>query len=521
MTYTVHAEAVGQDYDKHQKNLLAAYYACPVQAIELEGDDPSVQISWYEALIVEKKELSDSVMEIQLKSAPNDFKPGQYITVRFKDDIGYFSRAYSIVDMRDGIITLCVALVHGGRGSSFFSNYEVGNTVEVTEPKGEFCLLETDRPKVFVGTGTGLAPLLAMMESCPNVKKTLYFGQRKENELFYLDRLARIPNLDVKICLSRADENWTGLRGRITEHFPGYPLTRDTEVYTCGSDPMMKDLQAFLKKRRHPSKLFLKESFSSASGPEISSTAIWWSTWVRRVHIYASLLMSVLFLFFGLSGFLASRPSLFNSETCFEVPANIQLEQNELSGYLKSKLPGGALLKGFSVQEEISKMSFEDGANGRFDVEVCLPERSYTVTESHPLPADADSKTALQLARMLAKKYPGKLDEGSIEEDSEQIMLNIESVWADTAVMVDKAQKRYEVHQSKNPVAAALVQLHRGKKSGPVQRVLIDLTGLFMAIATLTGMIMAIQSRNPVMRNTALILVGISIALTAVMIMNR
>ena len=521
LTYTVHAEAVGRDYDKHQKNLLAAYYSCPVQAIELEGDDPSLQISWYEALIIEKKELSDSVVEIQLKSQQNDFRPGQYITVRFKDDIGYFSRAYSIVDMQDGIITLCVALVHGGRGSSFFSNYEVGNAVEVTAPKGEFCLQETDRPKVFVGTGTGLAPLLAMMESCPSAKKTLYFGQRKENELFYLDRLAKIPNLDVKICLSRADESWEGLRGRITEHFPDYPLTRDTEVYTCGSDPMMNDLQAFLKKKRHPSKLFFKESFSSASGPEVNAAAIRWSTWVRRVHVYASLAMSVLFLFFGFSGFLASRPSLFNSETRFAVPENIKIEQAELAGYLKANLPSGVTVKDFALQNDSAALCFEDAAGGRFNVEVSLADRSYTVTESHLLPQDAGNLTAVQLAERLAKQYPGKLDVGSVEDDKDHLQFNVESVWADTAVAVDKVQKRYEIHQSKNRWAAAMVQLHRGKKSSPWQRVLIDLTGIFMAVATLTGMIMGLQSRNPVMRNISIVLVAISIVMTILMFIGR
>jgi len=86
---------------------------------------------------------------------------------------------------------------------------------------------------------------------------------------------------------------------------------------------------------------------------------------------------------------------------------------------------------------------------------------------------------------------------------------------------VDKTQKRYEIRQTKNRWAAALVQLHRGNKSSPIQRVLIDLTGVLMAIATLTGIIMGLQSRNPFMRNTAWILVGISLVLTVMMIINR
>ena len=522
LTYKVHAEAAGKDFEKHQKKMLAAYYGCPVQAIELQSDDPSMQIVWHPARIIEKKMVSATALEVRFETVNMEFKPGQYVTVRFRDDVGFFNRAYSIVDLKDGILTLAVTLLGGGRGSSFLANYEVGNEIEVTEPKGDFCLQDTPNPKVFVGTGTGLAPLIAMMERCPDVKKTVYFGQRKEKDLFYLERMAKIPNLDVHTCLDFADDDWTGLRGRVTEHFLNYPLTRDTEVYTCGSDPMMKGLQDILKKKRHPKNLFFRESFSNINGMNaMEDSGLIPRIWIRHAHVYASLVMSVLFLFFGFSGFLASRPSLFNSEIRFEVPVNIKIEQAELSGYLKAKLPGGVAMKEFSLQNESASIRFEDAAGGRFDVEVSLPNRSYTVTESQLLPADSDSKTSLQLVQELARKYPGKLDAGSVEDGKQQLQFNVESVWADTAVMVDKTQKRYEVHQSKNRWAAALVQLHRGKKSSPVQRVLIDLTGLFMALATLTGIVMGVQSRNPVMRNTALILIGISVALTVVMVMNR
>lgn len=523
LNYKVHAEASGKNFEKHQKKMLAAYYGCPVQAIELVGDDPALRVVWHPATVIEKKMLAETVMEVRLKTISFDFTPGQYITVRFKDDVGFFNRAYSIVDVRDGVVTLCITLLKGGRGSSFLANYDVGSEVEVTEPKGDFCLRDTKNPKIFVGTGTGLAPLLAMMERCPDVPKTLFFGQRTEADLFYLDRLAKIPNLDLRICLSREGEHWTGLRGRVTDHVVDYELGRDTEVYTCGNDVMIKDLQDVLKKKRHPKSLFSGESFSNLAGAKsvLDDSGLTYRIWTRHIHVYASMAMSILFLFFGLSGFLASRPSLFNSETRFAVPENIRIEQAELAGYLKAKLPAGVTVKDFSLQNDSAALRFEDATGGRFNVEVSLSDRSYTVAESHLLPQDAGSLTAVQLAERLAKLYPGKLDAGSIEDGKDQLQFNIESVWANTSVTVDKTQKRYEINQSKNRWAAAMVQLHRGKKSGPLQRVLIDLTGIFMAVATLTGMMMGVQSRNPVMRNISIILIAVSMALTITMIVKR
>ena len=523
LTYKVHAEATGKNFEKHQKKMLAAYYGCPVQAIELVSDDPSLQIVWHPAVVIRKEMLSETVMEVQLQTAEMEFKPGQYITVRFQDDIGFFNRAYSVVDVSGGVVTLCITLLKGGRGSSVFAAYEVGSELEVTEPKGDFCLCGTDCSKVFIGTGTGLAPLISMMEACPDVPKTLLFGQQKKENLFYLDRLNRIPNLDLKICLSRETGEWDGLRGRVTEHFANLQVDKNTEVYACGNDDMMRDVQAVLKKKRHPRSLFSGESFSNLTGMNstLKDSGLKHRIWIRHVHVYASLAMSMLFLFFGLSGFLASRPLLFNSELRVEVPANIEIEQAELSGYLKSKLPSGVSLTGFSRQDGWAELRFENAEGGRFDVAMDIEGRSYDVAESHALPAGSEAMSAVQLAKILAEKYPGKLDESSVDEDGEQIWINLESVWATTVLVVDRASLRYEVQQNRNRLAAAMVQLHRGKKSSPPQRVLIDLTALFLVVATLTGIIMGVQSRNPVMRNTALVLVGISIVLTVMMMMNR
>ena len=521
MTYRVHADAHGKNFEKHQKKMLSAYYGCPMNAIELVSDDPSLQIAWYPATIISKTMLCETVVEVKLKTVEMKFKPGQYITVRFKDDIGYFNRAYSVVDIKEGIVTLCITLLKGGRGSSCFANYEVGSEVELTDPKGDFFLQETDNPKVFVGTGTGLVPLISMIESSrPEVKKTLYFGQRVEKDLFYLDRLEKVPNLEVLICLDGAGDEWDGFHGRVTERILSYPLTKDTEVYTCGSEPMMNGLQEVLKKKRHPKKMFFKESFTNASGM-MEESGLARRIWTRNIHVYGSLLLSVLFLFFGLSGFLASRPEMFGMQDGKAIPENIKLEQNELSGYLKSQLPGSVTLAECSIEEGFAEIQFKDEADVQYNVEISLPDRDYTVIESHPIPAGMASADALELGKKIEPTVPGKLDPNSVETDGDIIWLNMESVWGNTAIEVDRSKNRYTVSKEKNPVSAVMVQMHRGKKSSPFQRVILDITAIFMVIVTLTGILLGVQSRNPVMRNTAWILIVISVLLSYLMMMHR
>jgi hypothetical protein len=247
-----------------------------------------------------------------------------------------------------------------------------------------------------------------------------------------------------------------------------------------------------------------------------------WRLWLRNVHVYASLAMSALFLFFGVSGFLASRPELFATTARQTVPANIALEKEELSGYLKSRLPGTVTLADFSQKDQTLNLIFENDGAERFEVAISTNDRSYTTAESHPLPSGSPALTnSIKLAECVARPYPGHFDPASLEESGGKIQFALESVWATTTIEVDRQQKRYQVHQERNPWANALVQLHRGKKTRPLQRILIDATACFMVLATLTGMIMGLQSRNPGARLVAFVLVGISLVLTVVMILNR
>ena len=95
LTYKVQAEVRGADVDKHRTKVVEAYRGCPVQAIELTSDDPSLMAVWHAARLSSKSMLTQaSRMEVRLASDLSSYKPGQHVTVRMRDAVGFFNRAY-------------------------------------------------------------------------------------------------------------------------------------------------------------------------------------------------------------------------------------------------------------------------------------------------------------------------------------------------------------------------------------------------------------------------------------------
>jgi len=98
-------------------------------------------------------------------------------------------------------------------------------------------LQDTDTPKVFIGTGTGLAPAYNMAKTTPVKNKMLIFSVPYENELFYVENIKNIHDLKYEIYVTR--EEVPGYHfGRFD--LTRYDFTKDTEFYLCGNPEMIK-----------------------------------------------------------------------------------------------------------------------------------------------------------------------------------------------------------------------------------------------------------------------------------------
>ncbi|MDI3289223.1 FAD-dependent oxidoreductase [Polyangium sp. 15x6] len=192
---------------------------------------------------------------------PLDHDPGQWINLALPLPEGERRRAYSIASAPDGSsrFELAVTRVPCGTGSIFLHDLPEGSVLSAIGPHGLFTRTSEDpSPSLFIGTGTGVTPLRAMMQAAiaagSKAPLWLLFGARFEEDILYraeMEAFTRAhPHVRYTVTLSRPGESWTGKSGYVQTHVP--TLLRELEaasapalphVYVCGLERMVKSVR--------------------------------------------------------------------------------------------------------------------------------------------------------------------------------------------------------------------------------------------------------------------------------------
>lgn len=190
------------------------------------------------------------------------FQAGQYVAMTIHPSAAAqagASRAYSICSSPQGQKTfhLVANLVPGGEGSHYFFGLQVGDEVRLRGPTGHFVLDErTTRDYYFIATGTGIAPIRAMvLDQCARGitrSMTLLWGLRSEQDIYYQDEWTalakRHPQFRFHLTLSQPQGAWRGLTGRVTVVLPDLlSSVNNLDVYLCGSQAMIHEVKTMVK----------------------------------------------------------------------------------------------------------------------------------------------------------------------------------------------------------------------------------------------------------------------------------
>jgi CDP-4-dehydro-6-deoxyglucose reductase, E3 len=218
------------------------------------------------------EKLAHDVIKVMLRLPPTadfSFIPGQYIDVIGPSGV---RRSYSLANARiaDNQLELHIRAVDGGSMSQYwFGQSKVNDLLRLNGPLGTFFLRDlAGLDLVFLATGTGIAPVKAMLESIHenNPEKqprsvTIFWGGRTPQDLYF--DVMEIPGRFRYVpVLSRADAHWTGIRGHVQQALLAeLPDLRRATVYACGSDAMIRDAQATLTAAGLPSNRFYSDAF--------------------------------------------------------------------------------------------------------------------------------------------------------------------------------------------------------------------------------------------------------------------
>ena len=281
------------DYGKYQKTALsdderAAGYALFCQAKPLTDlVIESREIGAVKDIVVKKlpcrvhrlERVADDVMILYLKLPANErlqFLAGQYIEFILKDGS---RRSFSMANAPhdDEFLQLHVRHVPGGAFTDHvFKTMKDRDILRFEGPLGSFFLHASEKPIVFVASGTGFAPIKAIIESAfkKGVERpmTLYWGARRPKDL-YLDELPRKwaaehpQQLRYVPVISEAlpADQWTGRTGFVHRAvMQDLPDLSGRQVYACGV-PIMVDSarRDFTHECRLPIDEFFADSFTT------------------------------------------------------------------------------------------------------------------------------------------------------------------------------------------------------------------------------------------------------------------
>ena len=204
----------------------------------------------YHAVLVSKRRLTPSVWDVTLHvdGQIEHWAPGQFARLHVGDNAW---RDYSIAGLEEDRLRLLISTRTGGRGSQFIENVDTGARTVVELPLGGFGLADSGRRRLFIATGTGIAPMLAMFAQAPGLEHdTLLFGCRHQEEDLTTMISSPMPGTVVR-CLSR-EEVPDAFHGRVTRAVTAlaHDLQLDpdgTDVYLCGSAAMVADTRHVLE----------------------------------------------------------------------------------------------------------------------------------------------------------------------------------------------------------------------------------------------------------------------------------
>jgi CDP-4-dehydro-6-deoxyglucose reductase len=265
-----------------------ALFCCstPVGDIEIECREVAavrdIQIRKMPCRVHGIERVAPDVLKLTLRLPQNErlqYLAGQYLDIIMRDGT---RRSFSMANPphQDELLELHIRNYGGVFSRHAFEKMRERDILRFEGPYGTFFLREeSDKPIILLASGTGFAPIKAIIEHALHVgvkrSMTLYWGGRVRDDL-YMNALAGRWALEHAgfayvpvLSEAKAEDHWQGRQGFV--HRAVMDDFRDLaghQVYACGNPLMVEAARReFVADRGLPAEEFFADAFTPSSAP--------------------------------------------------------------------------------------------------------------------------------------------------------------------------------------------------------------------------------------------------------------
>ncbi|ALP66216.1 MOSC and FAD-binding oxidoreductase domain-containing protein [Paraburkholderia caribensis] len=266
-------------------------------------------------------------------------RPGQYVVLRLRQgakDPAFF-RSYSLSGAPStGHYRISVKLEPNGAAGTYLGNrVRVGDTLDVSAPRGDFVLKEGIGPVVLLSAGIGVTPVLSMLHALSvagSRRQVLWIHAARDGEHHPFGAESRrllnmLEHARGHVCYSAPaasdrmgdDFDDTGRVSQTALEKIGLPV--DADVYLCGPASFMHDMKGTLERMGVPGSRLHLERFGGVESfnPGVTGTS------VRAPHLPPSEVAEGPLVSFARSGIAAhwnalAYPSILELAEACDVP---------------------------------------------------------------------------------------------------------------------------------------------------------------------------------------------------------
>jgi NAD(P)H-flavin reductase/ferredoxin len=222
------------------------------------------------------KLISSTVARLELTPVESDdpapeFLAGQYVHLSVPGTTKTRSYSFANPPHETGSLVFYIKILDQGVMSEYLRDRaKAGDEITMTGPFGRFYLRKPERPIVMVAGGTGLAPMLSMLDHMVEAGWTgqpvhLLCGANQPDELFCRDDISSYGQKGVSVTVEYAvvegASDWNGTVGHVTGLLRPDLIGGATDFYLCGPPPMISAAEGWLAEQRVDAKNIHSEKF--------------------------------------------------------------------------------------------------------------------------------------------------------------------------------------------------------------------------------------------------------------------